>query len=384
MNAVLYPLCAGVAWVSLLFKLPALSRPGRGPAAVAVALFFLFMGLTFTISDPRVWALVDRSAGVPNLSLLLSQGSVIGVAATQLAALTFWAHDAEHARPMVRRQVVGFGAVVVAMAVLFALADLTEEDTTTAAIRFAGKGLYSVYLMLYVTAFAVTEAVLVSRCVRHARALEGPWLRRGLRMAAIGATGGLLYSAARYADVIAAPLGLDPQRWEFVARLGAGLGGILTLIGWSVPGWGPQVSALRVRMRDYRRHNDLYPLWAALSEANPDLVLDRQAPRRAVRDLDFRLHRRVVEIRDGIRWLQPYQDPSVVEAATARGREAGLAGADLRASVEAAAIAAALRDGPDAVTRPESEAPPHDTGTDWLVRVSRAFTADGRAKVGNR
>ncbi|GAA3058258.1 MAB_1171c family putative transporter [Actinokineospora globicatena] len=365
MNGVLYPLCAGIAWISLLFKLPALSRGDRGPAAVAVGFFYLFMGLTFTISDPRVWALLDRVTGVPNLALLLSQGSVIGVAASQLAALTFWGHEPERARPVVRRQIWGFAGVLAAMAVLFTLADLTEEDTTTAAVRYAGHGLYSVYLMLYVTAFAVTEYLIVVRCLRYARAVGGAWLARGLRLAAFGAAGGLAYVLARYADVVAGPLGLDPQRWEVVARLGAGLGGICTLIGWSLPGWGPQVSGLRAHWRDRRAYRALYPLWAALTAANPDLALDRDAGRRAGRDLNFRLHRRVIEIQDGLRWLRPARDST------------DLVDPDLRAQFAAVAIADALADPVRTGAGTVPEPPPQDTDTAWLVRVAGAFAELG-------
>ena len=358
MNAVLYPLCAGVAWVSLLFKL--LGR-GRGPAAAAVALFYLFMGLTFTISDPRVWGWIGQVSGVPNLALLLSQGSVIGVAATQLAALTSWELSADEARPKVRNQVYAFAGVVAAMAGLFALADLNTEDTTTAVIRYADNWRYALYLLLYVTAFAVAQYFILVHCLRYARAVEGRWLRRGLRLAAIGAVGGLVYVAARYADVLAAPLGLDPSAWEPVARLGAGLGAILALVGWSVPGWGPQVLALRDWLRDYRAYRDLYPLWSALCRANPDIALDPAAGRTAVRDLDFRLHRRVVEILDGRRWLRP--DVTAVAA-----------GDDQRAHAEAAAIAAALaaRDRVGAASAPAVD--PSDTDTAWLVRVARAFS----------
>ncbi|GAA2977918.1 MAB_1171c family putative transporter [Actinokineospora diospyrosa] len=331
MNGVLYPLCASLAWVSLLFKLPGLLRRDRGAAAVAVGFFYLFMALTFTISDPRVWAALDRVMGVPNLALVLSQGSVMGVAASQLAALTHWDLEPDRARPLVRRRIWAFGAVFAAMVALFAAADLTEEDTTTAAVRFAGHGVYSVYLMLYVTAFAVTEYLIVVRCLRYARAVAGTWLRRGLRLAATGALGGLVYAAARYADVVARPLGLDPQRWEVVAQLGAGLGAICTLIGWSLPGWGPQVRWLRSWWRAHRAYSALYPLWAALMAANPGLALDRAAGRWAMRDLDFRLHRRVIEIQDGLRWLRPPHDDNVAAA-----------DADLRAHFTAMAIAESL------------------------------------------
>ncbi|GAA5109422.1 MAB_1171c family putative transporter [Haloechinothrix salitolerans] len=376
MNAILYPLCAAVAWIGLLFKIPALLGRDRGHAAAAVGMFYLFMGLTFTISDPRVWAAIGSASGVSNLALVLSQGCVIGVAASQLAALTFWEDPPERAARRVRGQTIAFGGVLAAMVVLFTLADLTEEDTTTAAVRYAGEGMYSVYLMLYVTAFAVAEYFIAVRCFQYARMVDGTWLRRGLRLAAAGAIGGLIYCAARYADVVAKPLGLDPQRWEFLARLGAGVGGILALIGWSIPGWAPQLRAVRGWLRRYRAYRDLYPLWHALLTANPDLALEPNAGRRAFRDLDFRLHRRAIEIRDGIRWLRPYQSVDVADVA------AGAADEGSRANAEAVTIATALAARAKAevpasptqgVAAPDPAADGSREETAWLVQVARAF-----------
>ncbi|MDQ3576269.1 MAG: hypothetical protein M3443_01400 [Actinomycetota bacterium] len=381
MNAVLYPLCAAIAWICLLFKIPALRQGRRHPATISIALFYLFMGLTFTISDPRVWAIIDRGTSIPNLALLLSQGCVMGVAGTQLAALTWWIHPADRARPLVWRRSWAIVGVFAAMIVLFAMAGLTEPDTTTAAVRYAGHGLYSVYLMLYVTAFAVAEFALVVYCLRYAKIIDVRWLRAGLRLAAAGGIGGLIYVAARYADVVAGPLGLDPQKWEFAARLGAGLGGILTLIGWSLPGWGPQLGALRGwlgRHRDYRR---LYPLWSALHQANPQIALDPDSGHRVGwRDLDFLLHRRVIEIRDGQRWLRPYLDQDTVDAATDAARASGLDGDDLRAHTEAAQIATALKaseirvGATPAVSTGEAGGQDHASEVAWLVRVARVFT----------
>lgn len=62
-----------------------------------------------------------------------------------------------------------------------------------------------------------------------------------------------------------------------------------------------------------------------------------------MRDVNIRLHRRVIEIRDGLLTLRPYVDPRVREDAQVQGRAAGLSGDDLAAVSEAATIAAAIR-----------------------------------------
>src|SRR5205814_2399458 len=67
------------------------------------------------------------------------------------------------------------------------------------------------------------------------------------------------------------------------------------------------------------------------------------AMRWTVRDVDYRLLRRLIEIRDGQRALRTYEDPAAEENARTLGGRAGLTGTALDAVVEATRIAAALR-----------------------------------------
>jgi len=63
----------------------------------------------------------------------------------------------------------------------------------------------------------------------------------------------------------------------------------------------------------------------------------------AVRDLNFRLYRRVVEIRDGGLALRPCMDPAIADEARRLCRAAGLSEHERQAVVEAASLAAAMR-----------------------------------------
>src|SRR5439155_23768653 len=97
------------------------------------------------------------------------------------------------------------------------------------------------------------------------------------------------------------------------------------------------------------------------------------------RDLDFRLYRRVIEIRDGRLALRGFLDERVAATADALGRRAGLSGDALAAATEAAVIAAALRaKAAGAPARPPA-AEPVTGGRDladevaWLTQVARAF-----------
>jgi hypothetical protein len=98
-----------------------------------------------------------------------------------------------------------------------------------------------------------------------------------------------------------------------------------------------------------------------------------------------RLHRQVVEIRDAALALRPYRTQCAAADAAMAARAAGLAGEPYAASVEAGALAAAIRArkiGPPRVSQPEDirwrlpyePKPDLRSEAGWLSRVSRAFT----------
>jgi len=63
---------------------------------------------------------------------------------------------------------------------------------------------------------------------------------------------------------------------------------------------------------------------------------------RTAGDLKFRLYRRVIEIADARLLLRPYLDPAVTEAARHAATAQGLHGDQLRATIRATELAAAL------------------------------------------
>jgi len=129
----------------------------------------------------------------------------------------------------------------------------------------------------------------------------------------------------------------------------------------------------------------MYPLWSAVRRAAPDIALfpiSGPSELLRLRDLDFRLHRRVIEIRDARLALLPYLRDDVAEAARRMGQQSGVSSSEGGAIVEAAVLAAALRD--KELGRPErGDYAGMDVpgGADlagevaWLSKVSHAFTS---------
>jgi hypothetical protein len=135
----------------------------------------------------------------------------------------------------------------------------------------------------------------------------------------------------------------------------------------------------------YRAHRELYPLWSALREISPEIALD-PAPsefydRLRVRDLDFRLYRRIIEIRDGRLALRPFFDADVARHAREDALRSGLTDGDVEAAVEARVLAAGIESAREKRQPANVLAASQDGGKDfmseveWLVRVVRMSPA---------
>src|SRR5664280_1345583 len=94
-----------------------------------------------------------------------------------------------------------------------------------------------------------------------------------------------------------------------------------------------------------------------------------------------------IDIRDGFLKLRPYLAPTAVEAERARGPAVELTGHKLRADVEAAAVAAAIR--ASRRGRPAQSQPPGEAGrmpgganlsseTEWLLAVAARYRRHAR------
>jgi hypothetical protein len=372
---VFFPVSAGICALAFLYKSRDL-RPGRrDPALLALLIAFLFKGISFTLSTAVVSAAVDKYSGVPNLGALgihLTGG--VTSSAAFLSALVFWVYPAEQAWPKVRRRMLLFGLVAVTMFVLWYVAGSgSRERSPHYLLQNAQRPVVAAYLLLYVTAFAAGMAEIVRLGRRYAKSAGRAWVRRGLGTMSVGAAIYIAYCVNRAWAVVAVQLELDPLQWELVTPLSNGIGILLVATGFTMPSWGPRLSAARVWVSNYRAYQRLYPLWSDLYRAVPEIALNPPAPSFVERishgDLRYRLYRRVIEIRDGLLAMRPYMNAerAAAAAAVADGREGSpttlpnAAGVDgpgdgqvQRAAVEAARLKAALSAKADEASPPES------------------------------
>ena len=112
----------------------------------------------------------------------------------------------------------------------------------------------------------------------------------------------------------------------------------------------------------------------------PEIALDPAESefldRLRIRDLDFRLYRRVIEIRDGRLALRPFLDADVARRARKEALKSGLDDGEVEAAVEARVLAAGVENARQHVT-PAEVLPASEHGgedfmseVEWLLQVA--------------
>ncbi len=269
------------------------------------------------------------------------------------------------------------------MVALFAYT-LTYDQPVLLTVEYARDPVVTAYLLIFMLVGFFAYCTDITRlCWRFARICGRPWLRRGLRLTAVGAAFALLYSTNKIIYLIAYWSGYQPAGERQIAAVLVTIAALLMMVVLTMPAWGPIFTITR-RWDDYRSYRQLEPLWRDLVAALPELELDPslRRPLSAARDIDYALTRRVAEIRDGRLALRPYTDVKVTELAERFAGQAGLTADERRANVEAAHLACALRRHRAglmaAVPQPADELHRPEGGyageIGWLAQVTTAYT----------
>ncbi|HEY7596840.1 MAG TPA: MAB_1171c family putative transporter [Actinophytocola sp.] len=345
-----------LAWALFLSR-----RPGDDRARRCVRWVLLGLAVSLTALTPPVYAFVGNLSGIGHLARPIGHGGMLFAA---WAAQEFLASMNGLARGA-RWHAWWVGGAFAVMCVLFALAPGLYPDEP---------GVLE-YCVVYLLGQAPAFGNVIRLGLRYARAAAAPALRIGMRLVVAGAALALLYLVNKVVLTAAARFGFAyPAGDTFViSKVLPAAAHVLVLVGATLPaivGWA----------RRYGHYQRLGPLWRALYQAEPAIALDPPAGPDVlrVRGLRLRLYRRVIEIRDGLLALHPYREHDVAAAARRHATRAGMRGRRLEATVEAAAVAAALRvraeGGPPSETAvPVTGGGDLDSDTAFLSEVARAY-----------
>jgi hypothetical protein len=271
------------------------------------ALLMLALGITMLQKDTN--AFLRGITGDANFQYLVSSVMAVGVAAT---LLTFAARAAEvRISPWLRW--ISCGLTVVVMITCYVVFTVSGGQARPHFFPVPGAlsilDLYWVVYLTYLGIATVTTLVLLIRAFGRVRS----WLvRTPVLLLIIGSVGFTVFIGSRFVAVFggvesAVAFGTYVSSPHTIGvSLGCSIAAFVPLVlGWSA----------------WRNANALYPLWKSLVTAVPHIALYPPRPRLfdalVPQNSQLRLHRRLVEIRDGMLimndWVQP-ADLAQIEA----------------------------------------------------------------------
>jgi hypothetical protein len=381
MRTLMFAVAAGSSWAVFAYKLRDLRTDPHNPFLKSFCVSILLISVSFTIGLPPLVSRIEQATGV--LAIWDTGVIVVGCAAAQVTLL-LWADPPELAWPKIRPRLVVYSVATVAMVVLDVRGRIDPANVDVTAYAENPELLYGTTryvadaFLVYVGALGYATLAATRYFWRSARLIDRRWLQRGLRILSVGC--GAYFASCLSIGVFAVALrfGVEIGAAQRAETVTASIGQLILAVGATMPAWGPRVD----RIVSYRR---LRPLWYAVCQAAPEVVLDPPHSSRADHwkpwDMNFRLYRRIIEIRDGCLALRPYLDEEVASRARRLGERAGLDGIELNAAVEAATLTAAID--AKASGRPGLDRAGPVLGTSggsdlagelaWLTKVAGAF-----------
>ena len=330
-----------LVWGSLIWKLQTLGWRPRDTIQRSYCGALLALALVLTVFHPPVYRAVDRIMGIPNFSRFL--GNSLGV-------ISAWAFQPLITK-LLRYQARGRGVLASAwlmigtigvMIFLFHRMSVPQSAPTDFQERYGAAPFVAEYRIVLFAYIGLAMYNLFALSLRNGAVVRSinQWHRRlWARLQTIGWDLGTAYSTNECVYVV-----LRRSRFAHHAPYDLLLANIL-LTGFLVMILSGGVLGLFHWVAQYRALRQLFPLWRDLYRATPQIALDpppsEGADMRALRNVGFRLYRRVTEIHDGIMALQSYTDATMIESADRLCKRMGITGQRAEATAEALIIAEA-------------------------------------------
>ena len=372
----LFLVSAVSSYAALVYKLGQARRSWRDAAYANLIVTLTLQCMTFTMGVLAMGS--DSLLGIKNFAILLMHLSAVAFCVSAQILLLQWSYGFAE----IKRRIVGWALAGVflecVLVVLFFVSGAPDKPREALSTGCRNP-LILAYLLIFMVSQAAPCMPIYFHCKTFARLTTDVWLRRALRLIAISAVLFFLYCLARVVNVITPLFNVNIGGWVILASVFSGVGIVMMSIGLTMPSWGVHASKLAKWGRNYASYRDLHPLWDALRRCFPDIVLE--PPSSQVSDLHYRLHRRVIEIRDGWRALRPYMAQS--DSSTPIGlRHAMVSEEDAQACAEALLIDRAIRARKAGAAIGKDEELPghaqHDADTfaaevAWLRKVSASY-----------
>ncbi|MCO1575177.1 hypothetical protein M8C13_05310 [Crossiella sp. SN42] len=348
---IFYFLCAigTLALVAHKYRSWRAAPAAQRPAILPLCTSGICVAIGFLVAVPLVGVNLNKLTGIPSLSVIVIGVVTMGWVGSGQVMLLYWRYSPARAWRGARWILSIYGAIAVTQVVLFVLGGPPADLHLEFLVTYPAAPFFGEQMALHFLAYTVGMANIAYMCWRwtaEPTTAGRAWLRRGLRITAVGILFGVAYGTVTFIAIIAT--WFDQDLSLLSTHVGPSLNILsapLVIMGMSIPVWGPKLPISVQKLADYpdavRDHQRLLPLWRALQPVDPELV-HQQHHLGSRFQASSRLFWRVIEINDWLQLLEPYRSARTAAAIADRIREADLTDAQAQAYQEAAEIKAAL------------------------------------------
>jgi hypothetical protein len=341
MSLVVYMASCLLALAAIMLRRP--RRTPRSPLSIATRATAFIAAVCFFWSAPVTLSAVNHATGIPNVGAPLTYGSISALSCSLIIQLIHWkGGPKEQIRRMTRMAVAVYGTLIVAIVVLFSLADAHTERLTDLDTYYANTPYMREMITLYLMGHLASTIVLSAVCLKWARDEVTGLLRLGLRLILAGLLlDALGFTLAKVTAVVARWLGYDLDFLSTtVAPPAAALGALIYSAGFVLPRLGSAAATERQSLATYRA---LRPLWSAVKDVAAAPVAEPTWWQLWWQLPSNRLYLLEANIRDALLQLTAYFDQRVGHAAYTAAVERGEQSERARIASEEAMIIDGIR-----------------------------------------
>ncbi|MFD0164941.1 MAB_1171c family putative transporter [Streptomyces decoyicus] len=291
-----------LCWVVVIVRASALRSREQRP--LWFALLMLALGMTM-LQQPAKRA-VQHLTDLPHIANLVSSLMAVGVATTILtfAARAYLAGRSPRT-PFRRSHLISCGMTLGIMIVMFSIVTIQRIPTRDRFLPVPGTfTVHSIYWATYLTYMLIVTGITSALLVIILWTVRSRLVRIPVTLLAIATSAFMAFLGSRVVAVFTYSTKL--------IEYGTYISSVHTIgvaLGCSIAAFTPIIQGFA----SWRKANTLYPMWKALCTALPHIAL--YPPRSRLVDAllphgsQLRLHRRLVEIRDGLLIMRGWASP---------------------------------------------------------------------------